>query len=67
MKALFYGIFFRNCSNFAILQVEIVKLEVMEQNGPQIRNQRTHISLEHYDTSRHQFFFVDQCYQANYI
>ena len=26
----------------------------MEQNGLQIRNQRTHISLEHYDSSLHQ-------------
>ena len=26
----------------------------MEQNGLQIRNQRTHISLEHYETSLHQ-------------
>ena len=36
---------------------------MMEQNWPKIRNQRTHIGLEHYDTSLQQkiVFFVDQC------
>ena len=37
---------------FAILKIK--NHGVMEQNGLQIRNQRTHITLEHYDASLHQ-------------
>ena len=58
MKVFFYEDNFRSFSNFAILRVEICKYEVMEQNGLQIRNQRTNISLERYDTSMHQKILI---------